>query len=312
MTLTRRMLVAAGTAACCLPLPSLAQTGRRLRINLIPVADVAPVHIGLKQGYFKDAGLDLVITPSSGGAVGIPGLLGGAFDVIYGNNVSTILALSRGMDIRILSAATEFTYTNAGVASRKADKLKPGKDLEGKTIAVNTRNNAIWLYAYSWIRERGGDPTKVNFKEVPFPQMIDAVRQKQVDGAFLITPFFNRATDDPELEVIGHPYELQPKIQVGLYLCAGKTARENPALVNDFLKGLKRSNAWYDENLKSPELDELVAGYTKLPADIVARIPRGEACKSVSTDELRKTMQRMLDANLLDKPVDVAPHIHTA
>ena len=47
----------------------------------------------------------------------------------------------------------------------------------------------IWLYARAWIQATGGDPDKVTFLEVPFPQMEDALRQQRVDAAFMVAPF---------------------------------------------------------------------------------------------------------------------------
>lgn len=309
MTLNRRQLIAGATAAATLS-GVLARDLQKLRINLIPITDVAPVYAGVKHGFFKEAGFDPVMTPSTGGATGIPGLIGGAFDVIYANPVSTILAVSRGIDVRVLSSSTGLVSTTSGLFGRKGEGLKTGKALEGKSIAVNTRSNSIWLFAYSWVRETGGDPEKVQFKEVPFPQMLDAVRQKQVDAAFSIAPFFTRAKEDPTLEILGYPFDLQPQIEPGLYLCSGKSVKETPEVINGFVAGLKRSNSWYDEHLKSPELDQLIADYTKLPVETVASIGRKPAFSSVSLAELDKTMRRMIDARMLDKPVELSRAIY--
>ena len=40
--------------------------------------------------------------------------------------------------------------------------FKTGKDFEGKRVAVNTRNNIIWLYARAWIQATG----QVNRKRI--------------------------------------------------------------------------------------------------------------------------------------------------
>ena len=60
------------------------------------------------------------------------------------------------------------------VKSNYGDQERQGS--EGKSIAVNTRNKVIWLYARAWVKATGGDPERVTFKEVPFPQMEDALR----------------------------------------------------------------------------------------------------------------------------------------
>lgn len=313
MSLTRRQLVggcAALTASSSLLL-ARAQDAKKLRLNLLPITEVSPVFAGIKLGFFREAGLDPVVTPSSGGAAGIPGLVGGAFDVIYTNPVSALLAISRGLDLRALATSTAMVRGSNGVFARKGEGLKAGKAMEGKSIAVNTRSNSIWLFAHEWIRETGGDPDKVQFKEVPFPQMADAVRQKQVDAALSTAPFFPLAAQDPAFEVIGYPFDLQPQHQPGLYLCSGRAIKESPELVNGFLAALKRSNAWYDQNIASRELDQIIANYTKLPVETVASIKRGQALNALSVTELGKTMQLMVSAKLLDKPIDLNRILHS-
>src|SRR6185503_6522520 len=94
----------------------------------------------------------------------------------------------------------------AGLVVKPGTALKTGKDFEGRSIAVNTRNNIIWLYARAWVKKTGGDPDKVNYQEVPFPQMIDAVRGGRVDAAFVVEPFFSAGKGSGAVELVAWPY----------------------------------------------------------------------------------------------------------
>ena len=164
----------------------------KIRVSIIPINDVAPLFIAIQNGYFRDLGLEVDTTPSAGGAAGIPGLIGGSFDIVYGNVVSVLLAAQQGLDVKVIAAGTKVAGPETDttpIIVRSDSGIKNGKDLEGKSIAVNTRNNVIWLYARAWIKATGGDPDKVAFKEIPFPQIEDALRQQRVDAAFLVAPF---------------------------------------------------------------------------------------------------------------------------
>src|SRR6266852_3054767 len=143
----------------------------KVRVSIIPINDVAPLFSAIQQGYFREVGLEIDTTPSAGGAAGIPGLIGGSFDIVYGNVVSALLAAQQGLGIK----AT------------------------------------------------GGDPDRVTFKEIAFPQIEDALRQKRVDAAFLVAPFSVIALKKPGLTAIGKPYsEVQLGVDVGQYLTTGK------------------------------------------------------------------------------------------
>ncbi|MFX4497600.1 ABC transporter substrate-binding protein, partial [Acinetobacter baumannii] len=83
---------------------------------------------------------------------------------------SVLLASQQGLDVKVIAPGTKVLLADVDTAPiivRSDSGIKNGKDMEGKSIAVNTRNNVIWLYARAWIKATGGDPDKVVFKEIP-------------------------------------------------------------------------------------------------------------------------------------------------
>ncbi|MGE0797506.1 MAG: ABC transporter substrate-binding protein [Lautropia sp.] len=306
-SLLLRALSIAASGALGLPGVGRAADLTKVRVNIIPLADLAPFYAAMKQGYFKEEGLDIDTTPSTGGAVGIPGLVGGSFDIAYGNVVTTLLAASQGLDVVVISPAAGGYGRASGMVARTADKIRSGADLEGKTVAVNTRNNNIWLFARAWVRKTGGNPDKVTFKEVPFPQMADALKNRQIDAAFHVDPFLTVLREQPDVyEVVGNPYnDVQPGVQIGQYIATRAFVQKNPDVVRRFLAGLRKGNAWYDARLSSPELAELIAGYTRLSPEVTAKLKKGETYKRIEVEEMRTTMQIMREQGLLKKDVDV-------
>ena len=213
----------------------------KIRVSIIPINDVAPLFIAIQNGYFRDLGLEVDTTPSAGGAAGIPGLIGGSFDIVYGNVVSVLLAAQQGLDVKVIAAGTKVAGPETDttpIIVRSDSGIKNGKDLEGKSIAVNTRNNVIWLYARAWIKATGGDPDKVAFKEIPFPQIEDALRQQRVDAAFLVAPFSIVSRQKGGLTAIANPYsDLQPGVDVGQYITTGKLLAAKPETIKKFVGG---------------------------------------------------------------------------
>src|SRR5258708_26935591 len=107
-----------------------------------------------------------------------------------------MLAEQQGFKLEVIAAGTkqfENPVNTNGLVARQGDSIKTGKDLEGKTVAVNTRKGIIWLFARAWIAKSGGDPSKVTFKEEPLPHMRGALRGKQIDAAFMANPVFHAA-----------------------------------------------------------------------------------------------------------------------
>ena len=309
------MFTVARSIACALlivfSLPCQAAEPATLRVSVIPTSVLAPLYAGIKYGYFKEEGLTIDLAPTAGGAIGIPGLVGGSYDIAFGNNVSALAAVAQGIDVQMLAPFPEGSADETAVIARKGEGIKTGRDLAGKTVAVNTNRNVIWLYVREWIRKTGGDPTQVTFREVAFPQMIDALKQKQIDAAFQINVFVIAASKDPALEIVSYPYrEVQPKVQPSQFLATRKFIEGNKDKVDRFLKALKRGNEWFDAHIGKDELFSLVAEFTKLPESIVREMKFQPVAKKVDADELEKTRDLMKREGLLKADVDVKKMIY--
>jgi NitT/TauT family transport system substrate-binding protein len=302
------VLAAAYTAMAA---PAARAENEKLRVSIIPINDVTPLFSAIKQGYFAEEGITIDTSPSTGGATGIPGLIAGSFDIVYGNVVSMLLAAQQGIDIRVVAPGTKIeTAENdtSALVVRSDSGITTGKDLEGKTVGVNTRNNVIWLYARAWIKATGGDPDKVTYKEIPHPQMEDALRQKQVDAGYMVIPYVALATAKPEFKAIGHPYStVQLGVDVGQYLTTSKFLTERPETAKKFIRALRRGIEWYNANRGKPELLSIVSGFTRINVDLLSKIKMSPSPMKVDPAQIEKTMKLMIDNKLLRAPLDIKP-----
>lgn len=293
--------------------PAARAETEKLRVSIIPINDVTPLFAAIKQGYFAEEGITVDTSPSTGGATGIPGLIAGSFDIVYGNVVSTLLAAQQGIDIRVVAPGTKIeTVDNdtSALVVRADSGIATGKDLEGKTVGVNTRNNVIWLYARAWIKATGGDPDKVTYKEIPHPQMEDALRQKQVDAGYMVIPYVALATAKPEFKAIGHPYStVQLGVDVGQYLTTSKFLAERPETAKKFIRALRRGIEWYNANRGKPELLSIVSGFTRIDVDLLSKIKMSPSPMKVDPAQIEKTMKLMIENKLLRAPLDIKPLI---
>src|SRR5215204_5131236 len=79
------------------------QEVRELRVGVIPIVDVAPIYLGVEQGFFEEQGLEVELVPGSGGAAAVPGVVSGDYDFSFGNVTSILLASSEGLPLRIVA-----------------------------------------------------------------------------------------------------------------------------------------------------------------------------------------------------------------
>lgn len=298
--------LAATTLGLATPL-ARAQT-TKLRVSTIPIIDIAPLQVAVVKGFFAAEGLEVDTTPIQGGAAGIPALAAGQVQVAFSNVVSTILAAKQGLGFEIIAAGSntgDAPPDLAGLVAKKGSPLKTGKDFEGKRIAVNTRNNIIWLYARAWVRATGGNPDAVTYLEVPFPQMVDAVRGDRVDAAFTVEPFMSAGLAS-DLQVVGWPYNTVQKGFPAAQYAAGKTyIQQNPGVIDRWVRAYHKGIDWTNQNRGSEELFKIISGYTRIPTELLQKLPLPLYQKTVDPAALEPVVAEMRRNGLLDGPFDV-------
>jgi NitT/TauT family transport system substrate-binding protein len=194
----------AACAPAAAPTPTAAQTTatatakpiRTLKVGYIPLTDFLGMYAAIEQGYMADEGLKLELQAMAGGAAIIPAVVGGSLDFGISNYVSVIVATGQGLKLKVFSDSAYGSRTNPpfAIIVKKGSSIRTAKDLNGKKVAVNTRNNIVHVGVMEWMDRNGGDPKTVQFVELPFPQMPPAISQGQVDAAAPTEPFVTVST----------------------------------------------------------------------------------------------------------------------
>jgi NitT/TauT family transport system substrate-binding protein len=311
MTLTRRRFTAAAAACATLPLivPRAEAQAVKLRVSTIPIIDTAPMQAAIAKGFYKEQGLEIDTTPTAGGAAGLPALAAGQVQIAFSNIISLVLAEKQNLGFQIIaagSATTDAPPDLAGLVAKKGAALKTGKDFEGKTIAVNTRNNIIWLYARAWVRKTGGDPDKVTYLEVPFPQMNDAVRGGRVDAAFVVEPFLSAGRGTGEIDLVAWPYSItQKRIPVAQYAASKAFIQANAATIEKFVRAYNKGVDWINANKGGEEWVNLIAGYTRLKPGQIKAINIPAFDKTVDPARMDETVALMKAHKMIEGTVDL-------
>src|SRR4051794_33270717 len=117
----------------------------KIKVGVIPIVDVAPIYLGIKQGFFTAENLDVSVETAQGGAAIVPGVVSGQYQFGFSNTTSLLLASSKGLPLKVISAGNASTGDKTkdfgGVIVKADSPIKTAADLAGKKIAVNTLKN---------------------------------------------------------------------------------------------------------------------------------------------------------------------------
>jgi NitT/TauT family transport system substrate-binding protein len=301
-------------AAASAPVCVRAQ-GAALKVGLIPIWDVAPFYAADQQGYFTAESLAVTSQVVRGGAVAIPAMAGGTFDVVYTNGVSVVQAISRGIDLRIVIEGAPLGKTPpdpGALLRRKGDPLRTGRDLEGKVVGVNALRDIQWMFVHAWIKVTGGDPDKVQIVELALPEMNAAIKAKRVDSALVLDPFLTIGLGDPELEVLAWPLSrVLPGGPTAFFAVTPQITQQRPADIRAFVRAYKRGVAWVNANEGTDAFVNLIAGFTRISPDLVRKIKAPPANAEIKVETLPMLTNLMTQTGLLTTKVDLRTKVFT-
>ena len=286
-----------------------------LHVGVIPIFSVSPHYAAVKFGYFKEQGIETTTKPVQGGAVGIPGLVSGSFDILYANCISVLTAIERGIDLRIIAEATTIADHPPDVDAlfiRASDKgkLKSGKDLEGKIIAINAKYDLMWLVMQGYVQKTGGDVNKITYREVPIPSMLDALKTKQVDAALVLDPFMTIALNDPAYAVMGWPSSMvMPHMPSSLWVTSGQIADTKPDQIRAYVRGFLKGVAWVNSHLGTQEFFDLVASYSRTDVKLLAKMYAAKQPTGISVPAMKKLVSVVKEYGLLKTDIDIESKI---
>jgi NitT/TauT family transport system substrate-binding protein len=280
----------------------------KIRVSTIPIIDTAPLQVGIAKGFFAAEGLEVDTTPTAGGAMGLPALAAGQVQITFSNIISVVLGAKQGLGFEIIAAGSntgDKTPDLAALIAKKGSTIKTGKDLEGKRVAVNTRNNIIWLYARAWVQATGGNPDAVTYLEVPFPQMVDAVKGDRVDAAFVVEPFLSAGVASDAVSIVGWPYNaVQKRIPVGQYAATKTFITQNPGVIDRWVRAYNKSVDWTNQNQGSEEWTKIIAAYTRLAPEQIRSLSLPAYEKTVDPASIDMVVEQMRKHKMIEGPFD--------
>jgi NitT/TauT family transport system substrate-binding protein len=195
----------------------------------------------------------------------------------------------------------------------KSSSIKTAKDLESKTVAVNTLNNIVHLMAMAWIDKNGGSSTKVKFVEVPFPQMEATLSAGKIDAISVHEPFATAAIEKGNTRLLAHPWgDVLPKFLIASWFASEKWIAKNKETAQAFVRAINRG---IDAIQADPEASRAaMIKWAGLNPDLAGKIGLPGFEKSISEADLQATIDLTQKYKLISKGIkardvisDIAP-----
>jgi NitT/TauT family transport system substrate-binding protein len=254
----------------------------------VPSAFVA---FGMAKGFFAKQNLKIDLQTSQGGAATVPALVSGKIQVAGSNVVSLLIAASKGLPVEAIAPGTSAHGSGqkdfGALMVAKGSPIRDVRQLEGKSVAVNTLNNIAEVVVKASLQKSGVDPDRVKLREIDFPEMGAALAKGDVDAAFLIEPFVTIAKRSGD-KVVDYSYvTTEPNLQVGAYAVSRKFAEENPDAVKRYRAAVGATATYLMAH--QAEFRAFLAKQAKTPAKLAKTMELPTFTTTLNTASMQRT-----------------------
>jgi NitT/TauT family transport system substrate-binding protein len=243
-------------------------------VGTLPIANAAPMYLGMEKGFFEAEGLKLKPQVGEGGAALIPALVSGDAQFAFVGVIPAITAVAQQVPIKIVTSSDDAAATEEEdwqtLVVPKGSAIEGVEDLPGKTIAVNALRGLAEVVISRSLEKQGVDYRAVKLLEVPFPEMPAALEQGRVDAALLTEPFLSAVLAEGGTQIDAPSVETLPNFPNGVYVAAEEYIAEDGDVVDRFERAMNKSLEYADANPE--EVRRIIPTYTETPEEAAQKL----------------------------------------
>jgi NitT/TauT family transport system substrate-binding protein len=202
------------------------------------------IEFGIKQGFFKEAGLDIDILYTEGGASTLTPVIAGSIDIAMTNGtLGAVAAYAKGMPVKIISAeatgapdAFWYARPESGIASLT--------DTAGRTVAFSSPGSSTNLILLQLIQQAKVTPRMVATGGAP--ATLTQVMSGQIDVGWSVPPFVLQQLAEGKLAIIakGSDAAAIANQTIRVNVANANALKEKRDAITRFVKVLARSIDW--------------------------------------------------------------------
>ena len=290
---------AAGAAAASLAFvpgtPAFAQPAPALTVATVGVfasPDIATLLYAQSQHAFEKAGIDLQLQNTGNGGATLAAAAGGSVQFGYANTYTLVQAFQRGIPLRLVAPGAMYSSKTPTIKLLVAadSTIKTGKDLVGKTIGTTLVNDITGLSLVAWLAREGVDEANVKFFESAPNLMIAALQSHRVDAILAFDPFLTAAIA-AGARPLANPFDaIGDSFMAAAWFAVTPWVTEHRVVARNFASVMERTSSYVNGHYL--EMVPLLADFTKIPAEVLAKMTPSQAAPSLTPGVL----QPLIDA----------------
>ncbi|MBV8662615.1 MAG: ABC transporter substrate-binding protein [Hyphomicrobiales bacterium] len=282
--------------------------GVKLHIACTATTDCASAMVARDEGVFAKHGLDVDLT-----LIGIntnipPAIVSNSIQIGGPTETVFLQAVDGGLDLVAIEGASKMDpVANNLIAAvaRNGVVIKDAKDFVGKKVGAPGIGAFLHVLFRKWLIDQGVDPSKVNFVEVTFPTMSDALKSGAVDAVLTAEPFISRMqTAGTGTVAVRYAAELGRTEPIISYVTTRSFAEQNPDVIKAFRTSIDEAAAIVNSDREKASAS--IAKFTHLPLEIVRLNRPGLSEPKLKASDFAWWLDVMKQQDMLQSQIDAS------
>lgn len=247
--------------------------------------------------------LDVKLVEFRAGADAINAAQSGDVDIVLSIAGGAMTAIDRGFEFLAVfqnEVANKTAPDSGSVQVLASSNLRTLADLAGKKMGVSSLNSQQVIGVQVVLKRAGVDLKTMQFVEMPFPALGNALRAGHVDAVAPVDPFTTQLVNSGVGRVLSWSYvESIPEQPLGVWWAKTAYVTKNPKIVEAFNRSMKESIDYMNANAQRARDD--VTAFTGLAPELVKDMPPPGLDYDVRPAKWQQVIDMMVESKVLQK-----------
>ncbi len=279
-----------------------------IRVVTPPLTNYTPLIVARDKGLFAEENLSVSWAAVQGATLAVEAVYGGSAEVGGTGILESMVARGNGLGVMFFAAGARINSAppdNSALVVRTGDTIQRPADLVGKKVSVGLVGGSInYIHMQEWLQKKGVDPKTIQFLEIPFSQMADALLRNRLDAVWAVEPFLTIMMQSGNARILAHPYlDNLPGMDITHYIAKESWLKANADVARRFKRAIDRATAHLNGAPKE-ERDGWVAKFSGVKPDLVAQMALPVFTSEFNVASLRANLDLAVRHKVV-KPFDV-------
>ncbi|WP_167455189.1 ABC transporter substrate-binding protein [Amycolatopsis kentuckyensis] len=281
----------------------------KIKVSIMPTTDLGPFWLALDGGYFKSEGLEVEQVVAKSGQESMQKAISGEVDIALSTYTPFFVAKSKGAaDVQLVADGTSVNAKSNAIVTVPNSPVKTVNDLKGRRIAITAKNTASDILTKSVMKDHGVDFSGVQWTLVALPNMAAALKDNQVDAAYMPEPMLTQAAKTvgatPVIDINTGASQDFPLTGYG---STTKWVQGNPKTLAAFQRAMKKATS--DAINDRSKVEPLLVKYAKIDEDTAKLLTLPGYGSVLDARRLQRVPDLLLQMGVITSKVDAAPMI---